>query len=115
MIREMGSRTQLLEWVAYANNEPFGDRRRDYHAAQIVAMFANLRRNQKRYPNPLPVSDFLLTFDEVKEAAKAAKLPPPTKRDWREIKAIAEMCSIIYNVENERAERIAAKRKKVNG
>lgn len=54
------SSLEFTEWIAYAKLEPFGERRADWRAAQIVAMLANVNRGkgQRAYE----VKDFLLQF-----------------------------------------------------
>lgn len=94
MIREMGSRTQLLDWMAWNDIEPFGDLRRDYQAAQVVAALVNIYRNKAKFPEPFPTSMFLLSFGQPDKGIPKAK-----KKDWRELKAMAKVLAQMYNDE----------------
>lgn len=54
---------EVLEWMLYESVEPFGDRRGDIQAAQIVQTLANIHRSEKRQPYRL--TDFLLEWEAV--------------------------------------------------
>lgn len=62
---------KFFEWEAYAQLEPFDERRADYRAASIVTMLANLHRgkDQKAYS----LEDFVLKFSE--QAPKRKQTP----------------------------------------
>lgn len=49
---------ELTEWMAYAELEPFGERRADVRAAEIAWVMANLWRGKNQKPYEL--EDFLL-------------------------------------------------------
>ena len=83
---------QLVEWMAYAQLEPFGEERADYRAASIVAMLANLHRDTTRHPEPFALADFLLRFDGE------APTPKKPRQSWQQQKAIGKMLADLYNM-----------------
>src|SRR5262249_9075063 len=95
MIREMGSRSQLLDWKTFFENEPFGERRDDYRTALLASILCN-----RGLKNPIPVEKFLLSWSEPGETPEPL-LPPPTKRDWRQLKEIGSMWVTVINAEEE--------------
>lgn len=109
MIWEMGTRSQILDWQTFDELEPIGDIRGDHQAASIVAMLANIHRNTDKFPKPFPVAAFLLNFGGAPELA--AELPKPRKKDWRELKAIAQSLATMYN-EEERKKTLRMNRRK---
>jgi hypothetical protein len=60
MLRQMTGR-QFYEWVAYAEMEPFGERRDDYRAASIVQMIHNSVVKKEHQKS---MDKFLLPFGE---------------------------------------------------
>ena len=59
---------KFLEWMSYAELEPFDEVRADLRSAQIVAKIHNLFRSKG---DPvLSASDFVLNFGPVKEKPK---------------------------------------------
>lgn len=56
--------TQLVEWMAYAQLDPFGERRADLRIARLMAFQANMWRgkNQRAYR----VEEFMPKFGEPK-------------------------------------------------
>lgn len=87
--------TQLAEWRAYAMLEPFDEERADIRAAQITWAIVNVNRDTRRHPRPLPLSDFVLRFDEDATA-------PRRQRTWQELKALGQLASAMYASENQR-------------
>jgi hypothetical protein len=73
----------------YAELEPFGERRADYRSAQVTQMIANVNRDPKKHPEPIPIADFVLRFAGDKEGTKT--------RDWKQMKAIAQLAAAQYN------------------
>lgn len=108
MLREMGSRSQILDWQMFDELEPIGDIRGDYQAASIVGMLANLHRNTEKFPKAFANSLFLLPFGGAPEEATEA--PKPKKKDWRQLKAIAQSLAAMYN-EEERKKNLRMKRR----
>lgn len=60
---------QFAGWEHFAQLEPFGELRADYHAAQIAQMVFNMAVAVK---DRLPMEEFLLKFKDSEEAVKKA-------------------------------------------
>lgn len=77
----------LSEWMAFDLIEPFGERRADLRAAQIVTMIANVNRDEKKQKEPYRIEDFVLRFDP-----HPGPLPQGegdgNRQTWQEQKAI---------------------------
>lgn len=84
MLRSISSK-QFLDWVEYAKREPLGRQRADYHAAQIVAMIANVNRDTKRRSKPYTLQDFLLKFEA----------DPPKRKSPDELFAILKQWALV--------------------
>lgn len=93
MLREI-SLAQFLEWMAYAELEPFGERREDYRAASVVQAIWNSARwehSSKQHPyQEIPIESFRLKFGEE-------DAPPKPKQTWQEQLAIAKLWVAAYN------------------
>lgn len=50
---------EFVEWMAFYNIEPFGGLRDDLHAAQVVAMIANVNRDPKKHKAAYKASEFM--------------------------------------------------------
>jgi len=74
MLRDMSPRL-LYQWMAYADLEPFDERRADWRAASIVTMLANINRDPKKRPEPYSYSDFVLQFGEAAHEAPKKQTP----------------------------------------
>lgn len=91
----------LLAWHAYDQLEPIGGQRSDWNSAAIVSLLTNIHRNSKLFPNPFPVKDFLLNFEQearqssVRWAASEKKVKPAT-----DLLAIAKSVASMYNRDN---------------
>lgn len=71
------SYAEFIDWMTYYSIEPFGGLRDDLHAAQVVAMIANVNRNPKKHKAAYKVSEFMLDWWKDKDdpgAAHAANL-----------------------------------------
>ena len=79
--------TQLQEWMAFAQLEPFDEERADWRSAQVAAMIANANRNPKKRKQPYPLHEFVLNFGD-------APKPEKKKQSWQEQKNIARMLAI---------------------
>lgn len=62
MLRSISSR-QLSEWMAFEAIDPFGERRADIRAAQIVTAIANVNRDPKTHKEPYTMDELMLRFD----------------------------------------------------
>lgn len=51
--------SQLNDWFAYANIEPFGEQRSELRHGQMMAMTANLNRDSKQRSEPFTALDFM--------------------------------------------------------
>jgi len=86
MLRRMKP-SQLVEWKAYADVEPFGAIRDNYHAAIIAKIIADAH-GAKIGGRPFKYEDFLLNFKEVSEQQQQQK---PQTQTWQQKKSIAMM------------------------
>lgn len=66
MMRNMSS-TQLLEWMAFYNLEPFGYQADRGLTAQICAVLAEINRDPKKRSEPFTPADFLPADDTQEE------------------------------------------------
>lgn len=103
LLRELTGR-QFIEWFVYAKMEPFGDHRADYHAAQILAMLANIYRDPEKTPRAAVPEDFLLKFKETEAPAERKK------QSWKDLKRLAKMWT---DAQNRAIETAAQRRAKV--
>lgn len=53
------SSTAFAKWMEYYEAEPFGEIRGELRHGQIMAMTANLNRNEKKRPAPFTAEDFM--------------------------------------------------------
>jgi len=89
--------------MAYDEIQPIGTLAHNYYAAGIVATLVNLHRDRKRFPEPFPTEAFLIQFGQA--ARPIAPPRPPTRKDWRELKAIGRAMAKMYNEELKPKER----------
>lgn len=90
MLRNM-TWVSFLEWVAYDEVEPFGERRADLRNGLMCATIANCHRDSTR-SKPFKATDFIIDFDpDTSNRAKRGERAPVTDRQtWEGIKAIAK-------------------------
>jgi hypothetical protein len=69
---------QLVEWMAFAEVEPFDEERADMRAAQITSAIVNV--NRAKGASPVSVSDVLLRFGDYE----------PPRKTWQQLKAAAK-------------------------
>lgn len=60
------SSSELSEWMAYYQVEPFGQERDNLHAGIIASVFANANRDRKKQKKPFTIKDFMLSFKKDK-------------------------------------------------
>ena len=72
--------------MAFAELEPFDERRQDVRMAQVAMTIANVYRNRKKHPGPFSISDFLIPFGDAGAERK--------KPDWRRMKTVAQLASV---------------------
>jgi len=81
---------EFLDWITYAELEPFDETRQDARTAHIVTTLNNIYRDSKKRPDPYPVERFMIPFgDAPKHAAP--------QQDWRVMKANAMLWSAAIN------------------
>jgi hypothetical protein len=83
MLKEM-SITELREWRAYADLEPFDEGRADLRAASIAYFLVSAWRGRKG--RKLKLQDFLLKFGDELEKATA-----PKQQSWQNMKLLSQM------------------------
>lgn len=59
------SASELMEWMAFYELEPFGPIRDNMHAAQIASLLYNV--NRRKNSTPMTVTDFMYKDVEVKK------------------------------------------------
>jgi hypothetical protein len=85
MLTEIGW-NDLLEWVAFAELEPFDEERADARTAALRATIANVNRNPRRAA--FTPADFMLYFGD--------STPRKKKQTWQEQKAIGQMIAQVH-------------------
>lgn len=93
---------QLLEWMAFADLEPFDEVRADLRSAQVVLTLMNAHRNTKKRRHPYQLKDALLRFGDSQ----------PVKQTWQEKKAIMKMWYGFFEAQRRAEEKEAAKKAK---
>lgn len=93
MLREMPWR-QFLEWEAYDQVEPIGQKRGDWQAASIVTALYNVAASLTRSRKRWRVKDWLLEFT-TEGPSKA--VVTPARQTWQEQKSIAMMFAAMAN------------------
>jgi hypothetical protein len=81
----------LSEWLAFDAIEPFGERRADLRAAQIVTAIANVNRDPKTRKEPYTIEEFVLRFDAPPSGsprADEASTGGGQNQTWQQQKAI---------------------------
>ena len=73
---------QLIEWEAYAQIEPFGAIRDNYHAGVVAKMIANVHKARSASGHEFTYEDFLLKFDTPESQAAPRKQTEEEKRMW---------------------------------
>lgn len=61
---------QLVEWMAYAELEPFGEERADLRMATLAALIANIYRDPKQKSTPFEIEDFMPKFEKKEPISK---------------------------------------------
>lgn len=84
MLAEM-SFEQLLSWVAFSREEPFGELREDLRFGTIAALTANVNRDSKKRPRPYEPSDFFPALKGPQHArSKSGARQPMTAENWKQ-------------------------------
>jgi len=69
---------QIMNWMAYAELEPFDERRQDVRIASIVQMIANVNRGKDQ--KPFTLNDVLLKFGIDQEELVTQKKQTPAQQ-----------------------------------
>lgn len=80
---------QFMMWDAYAQLEPFGDTRSDWHAASIREMLFNMAVKPELQR---PMKDFLIEFKDVGE------IPIRQHQTWQQKKQIVMAIALAHSV-----------------
>jgi hypothetical protein len=102
---------EFQDWRNFNELEPFTAMREDMRTASIVAALYNLRRNTEKFPDPFPVTDFLLLFgdelerDRLRTALGHGKDAKPKQKSWQELKAMGQFLAMMYNALEEKPKR----------
>lgn len=107
MLREL-SWEELLEWKAFDEISPLGDKRGDWQAASIASVIRNNILLQAGMGDKLTSpSDFLLEFKPIEERVEAAAVAPAAPKpapatNWQRMKMFARMHVAISNADVQR-------------
>lgn len=106
----------LVELRAFDSLDPSESFKADGRNAHIVATLVNLHRNFETYPDPHPITDFLMKWGD--EAAKVKKEKPRGKT-WQQLKLIGQVLAASYNMmeesDRQKRERLEEKRRRMRG
>jgi len=92
--------SELLEWMEFAEIEPFGLPVQDVIQANALALHANMRRDVKKYPEPFPIKNFQLFAQKQEQKPKVEPLVDGlTAEQWRQRIAL-EMITAARNKAN---------------
>lgn len=110
MLRQMTWR-DLGEWAAFAEIEPFDERRADLRTASVVKAISDVweawKQAQKRRPGTpkvRPVDQFALPFGDIPPPAKVVKRERQT---WQQQKEIFKMFAAAFNTADPKPKRPA--------
>ena len=84
--------TQFIEWLVFAELEPFDETRADMRAAQIAAAVYNVHR--KKGKAPLEARELVISFGDSPQASR--------KQTWQQMKMIGQAYASMYNMEEKR-------------
>jgi hypothetical protein len=92
MLRGMSAR-HFDEWQIYGELEPWGEIRQDLRFAHVVSTLVNLQRDTKKRPEPIPLTQFLLKFDDDgKDPA-----PPQAVKSAEQIRQMLKTLTAVHN------------------
>jgi hypothetical protein len=95
MLRSRSAR-QLMEWLRFAELEPFGPEREDYRTGAVVNVMANAHRNPKR--RPFTIEETTPRFGD----SRATK-PPTRATPWQAMRGLAQ--ALVTENRSQRQER----------
>lgn len=86
---------EFLEWIEFAEIEPFGLPVQDVIQANALALHANMRRDIKKYPDPFPIKNFQLFASRQEEKPKVEPLVEGlTAEQWRQRIAFESLAAV---------------------
>jgi hypothetical protein len=86
MLAEISWR-EFLEWLQFAQLEPFDEEREDQRVGALRATIVNVNRDIKKRPTPFVASDFTPLFGD----SVAIEKP---KQTWQQMKSIGKMMAV---------------------
>ncbi len=86
MLRRMNM-PQLMEWITYAELEPFGPERDDYRAGAIINVLSNAHRDRKRKPRAFTLEE---TTPKFGDAVRGSTGPAKKMMNWQAMKALGQ-------------------------
>lgn len=93
-LRRRMSASELHEWRAYYELEPFGEWRADVRMAMMSSLIANINRDPQKRSKAFGWNDFMPTFGEPK--------PAQPRQSWQDQLAIVEMWNIALGGQDNR-------------
>lgn len=84
--------SQFLEWMAYFEEDPFGEERADWRSGMIASVIANVNRNPKK-GRAFTAQDFMPKMGSSARAAKGERKPLTDPGAWA---AVKQMASAVY-------------------
>lgn len=78
---------ELLEWMEFADLEPFDEERADMRAGSICATIANVNRDPKKRAAAFTAADFALSFGDKQRP----------RQTWQQQKAIGQLLVGAFN------------------
>lgn len=103
MLREMPA-SLFYEWLAYAELEPFDEKRADLRTADIVRVLSEIHRDSKKRRKPVTIDDVVLRFGDDTREGKEVK-EKPTAQSWQTMKFIAQQWVALANAKPKRRRR----------
>lgn len=89
---------EFLEWLAFAELEPFEEDRNDWRVAALRASIMETVRNRRKQRSPFQPKNFMLYFGEEIQAQKVRR-----NRTWQDLEKAGQLISSMFNKSNQRA------------
>lgn len=81
----MSSR-EFAEWMAFFRIQPFGEWRGDFRTANVMALIANVNRDQKKSIE-FSAQDFMPDFEKALDEMEAQEEIPVHERVWNKVRS----------------------------
>jgi hypothetical protein len=85
--QRMMSSHEFAEWMAYFQLQPFGEWRRDFRNASLMALIANVMTRSKDSDPVKPTEDFMPDFEKALDEKNTQEEIPEHARLWQKIKS----------------------------